>query len=179
MSNEVVRLMVRLRPALLVTLGMTLVVYLVLQLCIRRLRIQGNGNRLAGLFIGLGGRSALHLGAAWLKFAFLTACLVLARPVQEVHYLLLLGLTVCALLVGFSLDSLLTEVVGGGLLLAGLMVCSTLLKYLQQIRDDGTIRCAYWMLSVFLILCAAAVFLREVTAVSGERKYFDENGDTE
>ena len=179
MSNELVRLMLQLRPALLVTVGMTLVVYLILQLCIRRLRVQGRGTRLAGLFVGLGGRSSLHLGIAWLKFAFLTACLLLSQPVQEVHYLMLLALTLAALLVGFSLSALLTEIVGGGLLLAGLVVCSTLLQYLLQIRHDDTILVAYWLLTAFLILCAAVVFLREVIAVSGERKYFDENGDTE
>ena len=179
MDNELVRLMLQLRPALLVTVGMTLAVYLILQLCIRRLRIQGQGTRLAGLFVGLEGRSALHLGVSWLKFAFLTACLLLAQPVREIHYLLLLALTAVALLVGFSFNALMTEAVGGGLLAVGLMVCSTLLQYLQQIRIDDTVRAAYWLLTVFLILCAAVVLLREVTAVSGERKYFDENGDTE
>lgn len=179
MSTELVRLLLELRPALLVTVGMTLIVYLILLMCISRLRVQGRGTRLAGLFVGLGGRSALHLSFAWLKFAFLTACLLLTQPVQEVHYLLLLALTVAALLAGFSLNALLTEVVGGVLLLAGLAVCSTLLQYLRQIRHDDTIQSAYWMLAAFLIFCAAVVFLREVTAVSGERKYFDENGDTE
>lgn len=179
MSTELVRQLILLRPALVVAVAMTLAVYLILLLCIRRLKVQGRGTRLAGLFVGLEGRGALHLGTAWLKFAFLSACLLLARPVQETHYLLLIALTALALLLGFSLSAVLTEVVGGGLLLAGLVVCSTLQRYLTQIRRDSSILAAYWMLAVFLILCAAVVFLREVAAVSGERKHFDENGDTE
>lgn len=179
MSTELVRQLILLRPALVTAVAITLAVYLILLLCIRRLRVQGRGTRLAGLFVGLEGRSALHLGVSWLKFALFTACLLLARPVREAHYLLLIGLTAAALLMGFSLDALLTEAVGGGLLLAGLVVCSTLLRYLTQIRRDISILAAYWMLAIFLILCAAVVFLREVVAASGERKHFDENGDTE
>ena len=179
MSTQLVRQLIVMRPALVAAVVMTLAVYLILLLCIRRLRVQGRGTRLAGLFVGLGGRSALHLGVCWLKFAVLAACLLLARPAQTSHYLLLLSLTALALVLGLSLNGLLTEVVGGGLLLAGLAVCSTLLRYLAQIRRDAAILTAYWMLAVFLILCAAAVFLREVAAVPGERKRFDENGDTE
>lgn len=179
MSVELVRLLIQLRPALLVTVGITLAAYLILLLCIRRLRVQGRGTRLAGLFVGLSGRSALHLGVSWLKFAFLAACLLLAEPMQGIHYLLLLGLTALALLLGLSLSALLTEVIGEGLLLAGAMVCSTLLRYLRQIRWDSAVVAAYWMLAIFLILCAAAVLLRETAAASGERKYFDENGETE
>lgn len=178
-STQVVRLLIWMRPSLVVTVAMTLAMYLILLLCVRRLRVQGRGTRLSGLFVGLGGRSALHLGFSWLKFAFLTACLLLAQPVQTVHYLFLLALTLGALLSGFSLDALATELLGGGLLLAGLAVCSTLLLYLQQIRRDTTVLAAYWMLAALMILCAAAVFLREVAAVSGERKKFDENGETE
>lgn len=179
MSTELVRQLILLRPALVASMAITLAVYLILLLCIRRLRVQGQGTRVAGLFVGIEGRGALHLGVSWLKFAFLTACLLLARPAQEVHYLLLIGLSLLALLMGFSPNALLTEAVGGGLLLAGLAVGSTLLRYLTQIRRDASILAAYWMLAVFLILCAAVVFLREVAAVSGERKHFDENGDTE
>lgn len=179
MSTQLVRQLIVMRPALVTAVAMTLVVYLILLLYIRRLRVQGRGTHLAGLFVGLEGRSALHLGVSWLKFAILTACLLLAQPAQEAHYLLLLALTALALLLGFSLSALLTELVGGGILLAGLVVCSTLLRYLAQIRRDTSILTAYWMLAIFLILCAAAVFLREVAAVSGERKHFDENGDAE
>ncbi len=179
MSTEIVRILIEVRPVLLAVVGMTLVVYAALQLYLRRLRVQGRGTRLGGLFVGLGGRSALHLACAWLKFTFLTACLLLAEPAQVVHYLLLLALALLALLAGFSLDALLTEVVGSGLLLAGLMVCSTLMRYLRQIRQDDAVRAAYWMLAAFLILCAACVLLREAAAASGERKYFDENGETE
>ena len=179
METELVRVLLQIRPVLVAVVAMTLVAYLLLQLCIRRLRVQGRGARLAGLFVGLGGRSAFHLGVAWLKFAFLASCLLLAQWLQPAHYLMVLGLTVLALLAGFSVSALLTEVFGGGLLLAGMVVCSTLQQYLRQIRHDDAIQAAYWMLTAFLILCAAVVFLREVTEASGERKYFDENGETE
>lgn len=179
METEIVRLLIHVRPVLLLTLGLTMVFYLFLLLCIRRMRIQGQGTRLAGLFVGLGGRSALHLGCAWLKFAFLTSCLVLAQPAQVLHYLLLFALTAVTLLAGFSVDAILTEVAGEGMLLAGLAVCSTLMNYLRQIRRDDAVLTAYWLLAAFLILCAACVLVREAAAASGERKRFDENGETE
>ena len=179
MTTEIVRYLIVLRPAALAVVGATAVAYLILLLCIRRLRVQGRGTRLAGLFVGLGGRSALHLSLAWVKFAFFVASLLLARAVQPVHYLLLAVLTVFTLLMNVKIVSILTEVVGEGALIAGLMVCSTLLRYLNQIRYDRAIYTAYWLLSAFLSLCAAAVFLREVAMISGERNYFDETGEIE
>ena len=179
MSTEIVRYLIVLRPAALAVVGATAAAYLILLLCIRRLRVQGRGTRLAGLFVGMGGRSALHLSFAWVKFTFFVASLLLARAVQPVHYLLLAVLTVFTLLLNIKVASILTEVVGEGALLAGLMVCSTLLRYLNQIRYDRAIHIAYWLLAAFLSLCAAAVFLREVAMISEERNYFDEKGEIE
>lgn len=179
MTTEIVRYLIVLRPAALAVVGATVVAYLILLLCIRRLQVQGRGTRLAGLFVGLGGRSALHLSCAWTKFAFFVVSLLLARTIQPVHYLLLAVLTGVTLLLNVKIASILTEVIGEGGLLVGLMVCSTLLRYLNQIRYDVTIHAAYWMLAAFLSLCAAAVFLREVSMISGERNYFDEAGEVE
>ncbi len=178
-TEELVRQMVALRPAVLAAVALTLAAYFGLWLCVRRLRIKGPGAKIAGLFVGLDGRSALHLSFAWAKFALLAACLLLARPVQPVHYLLLAALTLGTLLLWLRPAALVTEAVGGGLLLAGLAVCSTLLNYLRQIRNETAIRAAYWLLAVFLILCAAALLLREIPAVSKERTWFDEKGELE
>ena len=179
MTTEIVRYLIVLRPAALAVVGATAVAYLILLLCIRRLKVQGRGTRLAGLFVGLSGRSLFHLSLAWVKFAFFVASLLLARAIQPVHYLLLAALTVLTLLVNVKISSILTEVLGEGGLIAGLAVCATLLRYLNQIRYDRTIYAAYWMLAAFLGLCAAAVFLREVAMISGERNYFDESGEIE
>lgn len=179
MTAQITAYLIILRPAALAVVAMTAAAYPVLLLCIRRLQVKGRGTRLAGLFVGLSGRSALHLSCAWVKFAFFLACLLLARTVQPVHYLLLILLTAATLLLNLRLSTALTEVGGEGALLAGLFVCTTLLQYLRQIRYDSVISAAYWMLTGFLALCAAAVLLREVAVISEERNYFDETGETE
>ena len=167
------------RPAIIM-IAITLVVYAVLLLLIRGLEVEGKGNRLSGLFVGLGGRSLLHLSAAWCKFAFFTAVLTSGQPAEQTNYLLLLALAAVTLLLGVNRAGVwLTEVMSAALRVAGLWVGATLLNYLRQIHYDREIQLSYWALSVFMILCAAAVLLREVTFISGERNYFDENGDIE
>lgn len=170
---------VTLRPAVLLTVAITLAAYVVMTICIRKLRIQGQGNRLAGLFVGLSGKSMFHLGFGWMKFVFTVSCLLLADPIEIPHYFLLAAMILCTLLCRLNLRDMITEAATGGALIAGLIVCSTLLRYLRQIRFETTIFIAYWLLAIFMILCAAAIFLREVTAVSQERKYFDESGETD
>ena len=49
-----------LRRPTIIMIAITLVVYAVLLLLIRGLEVEGKGNRLSGLFVGLGGRSLLH-----------------------------------------------------------------------------------------------------------------------
>ena len=93
MTAQITAYLIILRPAALAVVAMTAAAYPVLLLCIRSLQVKGRGTRLAGLFVGLSGRSALHLSCAWVKFAFFAACLLLARTVQPVHYLLLILLT--------------------------------------------------------------------------------------
>lgn len=178
-ATELVKQLVLLRPAVVLCIAMTLLAFCVMQGCIRGLRARGPGTKLAGLFLGLGGRSALMLAAAWLKCALLASVLLLAQPAQLGHYLLIIGLALLILVLHPSLGGLLSEALGGGLMAAGLYVCTSLLQYLRQVRYDPTIRAAYWMLAVFLILCAVGVLLREVTELSGERTYFDETGETE
>ncbi len=179
MSNEVLRLLIELRAAALVAIGVTLAAYLALLLCIKRLKIEGRGTRLAGLFVGLGGRSLLHLSTAWIKLTYFTAVLLLSQPARPGHYYLLAACTAVSFVLSFRLGALTVELLSGSLMAAGLWVSSTLLNYLRQIRYDRNIQIAYWMLAAFLILCAVAVFLREIIFISSERAYFDENGEIE
>ncbi len=179
MSNEAVRLFMELRGAALAAIGMTLAAYLALLFCIRRLKIEGRGTRLAGLFVGLGGRSLLHLSTAWTKLVYFAAVLLLSQPAKPGHYYLLAACAVVSFVLSFRLGALTVELLSGSLMGAGLWVSSTLLNYLRQIRYDRNIQIAYWILAAFLILCAAAVFLREIIFISSERAYFDENGEIE
>lgn len=176
---SVVDNIVTLRPAVLLTVALTLAAYVVMMISIRKLKIQGRRNRVAGLFVGLGGRSMFHLGFSWMKFAFTVSCIVLIQPLETAHYLILAMMIVLTLLCGPIFKGIVTEVIGGGMLIIGLVACSTLLKYLNQIRFVTSIFAAYWLLAIFLILCAAAIFFREVAVISQERKYFDEDGETE
>ena len=167
------------RPAIIM-IGVTAVLYLMLLLLIRGLEAEGKGNRLAGLFVGLNGRSLVHLSFAWCKFAFFAATLLGARPAEQTCYMLLLLLTAMTLLLGINrLGLWTTEFMSAALYTAGLWVGATLLNYLRQVRYDREIHIAYWLLSTFMILCAAVMLLREVGYISGERNYFDENGDVE
>ncbi len=179
MREAVVNYIVLLRPALLVVVGLTLVLWLVMSLCIRKLKVQGQQTQVAGLFVGLGGRSLIHLSFAWVKWAVYVAFLVLSEPVELVHWMLLGGLAMATLVLAPKLSHLATEVIGGLLMGAGLAVCSTLLQYLRQVRYDVWIHAAYWLLAAFLILASVAVLLREVATISEERKHFDETGETE
>ena len=94
-----------------------------------------------------------------------------------------LAIVFCAaitLLLGVNrLGMWLTEVTSAALCIAGLWIGTVLLNYLRQVRYDREIQLAYWILSVFMVLCAAAVLLREITFISAERDYFDESGETE
>ncbi|MBR0310860.1 MAG: hypothetical protein IJQ98_00545 [Oscillospiraceae bacterium] len=167
------------RPAIIM-IAMTLVAYAVLQFLIRRLEVEGKGNKLSGLFVGLGGRSLLHLSAAWCKFAFFASLLTSGQPAERTCYLLLLAFAAMTLLLGVNrLGMWLTEVTSAALCIAGLWIGTVLLNYLRQVRYDREIQLAYWILSVFMVLCAAAVLLREITFISAERDYFDESGETE
>ena len=180
LQRELTAAVLTLRRPAIIMIGMTLSAYLLMLLLIRRLEAEGGGNRLAGLFVGLDGRSLLHLSAAWCKFAFFAALLIVARPIEQNSYILLLSLSVLTLLPGINrLSAWLTELIGATLITSGLWVCSTLISYLRQIRYDVEIYIAYWVLCLFLVLCAAAILLREVTLISGERNYFDEKGEVD
>ena len=179
MADDVVKELLSLRSAAILTVILTLLVFMAASIAIRRLRVRGRGTKTAGLFVGLGGRSAFLLAVAWVKCAVLTATLLLARPAELGHYVLFLGLAALFLLARPALGSLVTELAGGGLLCVGLALCGAMLDYLRQIRYDATIRAAYWILAVFLILCSVCVLMREVAAISGVRSYFDEAGDIE
>lgn len=165
------------RPAIIMIL-ITAAFYAASLLLIRGLEAEGKGNRFAGLFVGLNGRSLVHLSVAWCKFAFFAAVLLSARPAEQTSYLSLVFLAALALLLGVNrLVIWTTELMSAALCVSGLWVGATLLNYLRQVRFDFEIQVAYWVLSVFFILCAAALLLREVSVISSERNYFDENGE--
>lgn len=179
MLDDLQRKLLMLRPAALLSVVLTLAVFMTLLVCISRLNIRGRGSKTVGLFVGLGGRSAVLMALAWVKFVMLTAVLLLGQPAGAPHFALLISLIAVFLVLLPTGENLLTELVGSGLLIAGLALCGTMLNYLRQIRYEVTIRVAYWILSVFLILCAMCVFLREVTAISEVRSYLDETTEDE
>lgn len=179
MKTELMNAVIALRPAVLGTIALTLVMAVFTALRLRKIDLRGGGSHLATLFVGLGGRSLLHLAAAWVKFAFFTAVLLLAQPAPNGHFWLLGALCALTLVMGCSRKMLVNELLCGGALLAGLLLCRLLLNYLRQIRYDGGIRFVYWLLAVFLIAAAAGLLVREATLISGERNEFDESGETE
>ena len=178
LERELTAVVLTMRRPVIIMIAMTLVLYAVVLLLIRGLEVEGKGNRFAGLFVGLNGRSLLHLSFAWSKFAFFSALLAGAQPAEQTGYMLLLLLAAMTLLLGVNrLSVWMTELMSAALYTAGLWVGATLLNYLRQVRFDREILTAYWLLTVFLILSAAVLLLREVAIISDERNYFDENGD--
>lgn len=178
MSTQLVTLLIQLRPAALVTTALTVIAYLVMLLRMGKLTIRCETHRDTALFAGLGGRSLIHMAIVWVKFAFFAAVLLLAHtPVRMEHWLLLL-LSVLALLLYPSVYMLVSELTGTVIMQFGLTVGGLLLRYIRQVHRGGMMA-VYWLLAAFLIVAAFAVLIRECIVISGERKYFDETGETE
>ncbi|GEM_PF-3987515 len=171
--------MVGFRTQGLIALGLTVVVFLLGLILIRKLNVRGECNTFAVGLVGLRGRSCLHLSFAWTRFAFYASFLVLGQKADLEQYIVFAILTVALILMNFSWNNILTELVGAVVLAVGLWLGSTLLSYSNQIQHSQDIRGAYILLSVFLIVCAAIILVREYIIVSGERKNFDETAETE
>lgn len=178
MTSEIIILLMSVRTQIYVMVAVTLVAYIIAQIMINRLTVQGKGSKFAGFFVGLGGRSAVLMAFSWAKFAFLVGILLRGKPVSEIHYLLYIALCL-GMLIKPSLDNVFTTLLGGALLTVGMVVCTTLQEYMIKIKYDMGIEVAYWLLSALLICCAACILLRDVTMISHERRNFDESGEVE
>ena len=179
MKTELVNAIIVLRPAALVTIALTLLMVVFVAVRLRALDLRGGGSRLATLFVGLHGRSLLHLSMAWVKFAFFVSVLILAKPAQSGHFALLLILAALMLVTGFNRKMLVNELMYAVLLLLGFTMCRFLLNYLLQIRYDPGIRFVYWLLAISLTAGAMGVLIQETALISKERNYFDESGEIE
>lgn len=177
MKAEVMRQILILRDPILFMVAMTIVCYIICMISMRWLRVTGKGGKVMGLFVGLGGKSAVLMGIAWVKFAYLTALLILAETLYQIHYMfyiaLLLGLVLRPGL-SYLLSTILSALLGFGVIVSG-----ALQSYLVQIRFDQGIEIAYWCLTAFLILGGVVLLLREIIVISGERNYFDETEDVD
>ena len=179
MNAEIVSALIVLRPAALIVIGATILAYFILLLAVNRIEISGKGYRFTAIFVGMGFRSMMHMGIAWIKFVFFSATLLLARSTVNIHYFFLAALVLTACFFCPGISAVLTELFGGLLQAAGLWVSTRLLDYLRQIRYDRAIYASYWLLAAFLILCAAAVFFKEISYVSSERDHYDAIGEIE
>lgn len=179
MQTEIIRQMIVLRPAVLTTIGVSIIAYLVMLPVVGRITAQGEHSRVAGLFIGMGFQSFLHMSIAWIRFVMFTFVMLSAKHVQPVFYLFLAALTIVGCLSCLKPRSILTELFSFAFQAVAFWVGSRLIDYLNQIRYDPGIKAAYWMLTAMLILCSVAVFLKEIVYISAERKHYDANGETE
>ncbi|MFI3238519.1 MAG: hypothetical protein R3Y47_10920 [Lachnospiraceae bacterium] len=176
MRLEVIKQIIYLRPALLVTMGITVAMYCFFIFYMRGIKTSGKRLKVVGLFMGLEGKSALMLSMSWTRFAYTIAILLLADPIKPVHYLVYFALLV---LLFFKPRSkfILTTLVGGTFMTAGFFMAGILLDYLGQVYHEPGIAVVYWLLSVFLILCAFVSFFEELIIISAERSHFDETGE--
>lgn len=179
MQTEIIRQLIILRPAVLTVIGVSIVSYLVMLPIVGRITAQGENSRIAGLFIGMGFQSFFHMSAAWIRLVLFSFVMLSAKHVQPIFYLFIGALTLVACLSCLRMRSILTELFCAAFQVVGFWVGSRLIDYLNQIRYDAGIKAAYWLMAAMLILCAIAVFLKEVVYISAERKHYDANGETE
>lgn len=163
----------------LIALGMTVLAFLVGLILIRKLNVRGECNSFAVGLVGIKGRSCLHLSLAWVRFCFYVSFLALAERAGTEQYIVFAILTVGLILMNFSLNNILTEIVGAVVLAVGLFLGSLILGYGNHISSGKEIRVAYILLAVFLAVCAAIILVREYVIISGERRGFDETAETE
>lgn len=179
MSTELVAFMIELRPAALFAVVLSVLAYVILSVRMRKLDVRCRKSRETALFVGLEGRSLVHLAAAWVKFAFFAGTLLLAKEGTAMHRWMLLVLAAVVFLLHPGVKMLVNEAFSAALTLGGMAVGGVLLRYLREIRSDTGVRAVYWLLAVFLIAAAFAILVREVMVISAERNSFDETGEIE
>ena len=169
--------LILLRPVALGTVLFTLFMYLHMLLAIRRLNLSGKGSRLAAMFVGLQGRSALMLTLAWLKFCIICCLLLLRQAPQPAHYALIAGVCIPLMLLTRRFKQMVQVLLGTGVLVGGWTVAGTVQQYLYVVRLDRAVVALYWVLAVLLCICAVAFLVLEVTFISGERNKIDEDNE--
>ena len=179
MKTELVADIIKLRPAALLTVALTIAMYLVLLVLLPKIGVRGEKRCFLLGFVGLSGRSLAHLSVSWVRFAFYVSVLVTFSSIGRIQFFALGLLTLIILVLNNSLSGFISEIVGSCILAAGLFVMSYLADYLNLIRSGFDTQIAYRLLSVFLIICAAIILIREYIFISGERTYFNEAGELE
>ena len=179
MRDDIMRGVVALKNPAIWLIVVSVVFYIIITISIQHLDVKSNRFNMARLFVGLEGLSFFHLAFAWMKFALFTILLLLAKPVEIYLYLLIFCFCIGTIATHFKIKDLLIELISSVLCIGGLWIGTTLIDYLNQVKSDFSISASYWMLSGVFILCALAIFVREISIVSSERKNFNENGEIE
>lgn len=175
MVEKIIKEIIALRGPSIIAIIITAVVLILLLLFIRGFNLSGKYSRVFGLFVGLRGRSALHLCFAWTKYVYFIATLCSMQMASYGHYLIIIFLLIVAAFMGKEFRLILMEIVGGLLCVASVWVCSVFVEYMINVRSDLYVLSAYWVMTVFMILCATVVFLFEVMYISQERESFETN----
>lgn len=175
MVNKIIKEIIALRGPSIIAIIITAVVLILLLLFIRNFNLSGKYSRVFGLFVGLRGRSALHLCFTWTKYVYFIAILCSMQVVSYGHYIIIIFLLLASALMGMDFKLIVIEIVGGLLCVASVWVCSVFAEYMINVRSDLYVLSAYWVVTVFMILCATALFLFEVMYISKERESFETN----
>lgn len=179
MAQPIIEQVIVLRKPAIATIIVTAVALFLCLILMRNLSITGRFSKVLGIFVGLKDRSAFHLTFAWIKYIYFCSTLCIMQYAQGGHYAIIgFFIVVCAFLAKES-RLIIMEIVGGLLSIASTWVCSVFVDYINNIRSDFYVVAAYWIIAVFMILCATVVFLYELMSISREREKFEANWDQE
>lgn len=178
-QERLIRELLVLRDVSMFSVFLSLMAFFILIVQMKKLKIQKGSAKGLGIFVGLGGRSLLLLGGAWVKATLFIGMLVLSQYITAMHIVIIFYLAFLIALLKPSLGMMAIQLFSGSMLCAGIMVSNTLLSYLKQIRFEWGLQITYWLLVIFLVIVTLAVFVKEATIISSERKYFDATGETE
>lgn len=179
MINDIIEQIIAIRVPAIATIVFTAVILVVFLIMIRKLDLTGRKAKILGLFVGLNNRSSLHLCFAWTKYIYFASTLCALEYATTGHYLIIGFLVVVSAFLAKEPKLIIMEIVGGLLSIASTWVCSVFVDYINNVRSDLYVLGAYWIIAIFMILCATVVFLYEVMSISGERTLFETNGDKE
>lgn len=170
MTEKIVKEIIDMRNPIIIAIAVTSIVFFILLFTLRNFKISSKLGAIHGLFVGLQNRSAIHLSFSWAKLVFFFSVVILMRISSLGIYLLFIALAIGTAFFGRNTKLVIMEGLDLVLGLSGIWICSVFVDYMQSVRVDLYVLGAYWVIVVFMILCAIAIFLYEVMYISQERE---------
>lgn len=175
MANLIISEMSMIRIPAIGVVVVTLVAFFVSLFFVNNISISGKNNKFAGFFVNLQGRSAFHFVFSWIKLFYVVFILLLKQVANTSQYIVVALLIIVCAFLAKDTRLVLMETFGGVLELASIWICSVFVEYMTNIRTNLSITICYWIIVIFIILCAIVVFEYEIISISSERRAYEEN----